>query len=151
MEYNYFASHRDSPRAIAFQKKYRESPPGEVFWFENQPYAGRPIPESNPPITPSYGVQDFHSYPGAPPRFSAGNIGPTPHGYNYEMQNPGADVTGRYGKSGGEGLLSEQPPPKGLLLDNGDKSGWERDKKFNDALGQMIMQWGMNQATDDEW
>ena len=27
----------------------------------------------------------------------------------------------------------------------------ERDKKFNDALGQMIMQWGMNQATDDEW
>jgi hypothetical protein len=47
-------------------------------------------------------------------------------------------------------IKQEQP---GLLADNSnaDKPGWEKDKKFNNALRQMVMQWGMNQATDDEW
>ena len=79
-----------------------------------------------------------------------------------------SSVTGMYAQSGGEGLLSESdyklydwldnPTPikqetPGLLADNSDtdKPGWEKDKKFNDALLQMVMQWGMNQATDDEF
>jgi hypothetical protein len=157
MEYNYFASHRGSPRARAFQKKYGESPPGEVFWFENQPYAGRPIPASNipnPPMAPGYGVQDFHSQPGSPPRFPAGNIGPTPAGYNYGMQRPGADVTGRYGKSGGEGLLSNQSSPKGSLLydvDTSDKSGWEKSERYNEAMAEMLLQWGLDQSKGEQW
>ena len=93
------------------------------------------------------------------PRFSSRHIS--------DPSNMPSSVTGMYAQSGGAGLLSEpmedrdwltnptptkQEPPS-LLADNSntDKSGWEKDKRFNDALTQMIMQWGMNQATDDEW
>ena len=41
--YNYFASPRNSPRAIAFRKAYGGAPLGQDFMFENQPYA-RPGP-----------------------------------------------------------------------------------------------------------
>ena len=88
------------------------------------------------------------------------------------MYNAPSSVTGRYepGQDTGSpsGLLSESdyklydwldnPTPikqeqPSLLADNSDtdKSGWEKDKKFNDALRQMVMQWGMNQVTEDEF
>jgi len=103
-----------------------------------------------------------------PPRFMAANQMGTAEGFTHGMNTPGADVTGRYAQSGGEGLLSESdyklydwldnPTPikqeqPSLLADNSDtdKSGWEKDKKFNDALRQMVMQWGMNQVTEDEF
>jgi hypothetical protein len=87
------------------------------------------------------------------------------------MYNAPSSVTGRYepGQDTGPppGLLSEpmvdrdwltnpthpkQEAPS-LLADNSNtkKSGWEKDKEFNNALRQMVMQWGMNQATDDEF
>ena len=37
--YNYFASPRNSPRAIAFRKAYGGAPLGQDFMFEDQPYA----------------------------------------------------------------------------------------------------------------
>ena len=155
MAYNYFASPWNSPRARAFRKAYNEGPLGQDFMFEGQPYAGRPIPESNTPMVPGYGVQDFHSYPGSPPRFPAGDFGPTPPGYNYGMQRPGSDVTGRYGKSGGEGLLSDRSSPKGALLydepDTNDKTGWERSERYNNALAEMLLQWGIDQSKGEQW
>ena len=47
-------------------------------------------------------------------------------------------------------IKQEQP---GLLADNSntDKPGWEKDKKFNNALRQMVMQWGMDLITDEEF
>ena len=87
------------------------------------------------------------------------------------MYNAPSSVTGRYepGQDTGppSGLLSEPMvdrwgnsmmlPTKqedlSLLADNSNtkKSGWEKDKPFNDALTQMMMQWGMNQVADDEF
>ena len=162
--YNYFASPRHEPRAVAFRGKYFGATPGKNFWFENQPYAGPPMPPSNVhtlPMRSGPGPQDFHSYPGSPPRFPAGDFGPTPPGYNYGMRRPGSDVTGRYGRSGGEGLLSDSPSSSrksGLLdqmekekSDTNDKSGWEKSDRFNNALAEMLLQWGLDQSKGEQW
>tara|TARA_R110002051_G_scaffold306729_2_gene377438 strand:+ start:131 stop:892 length:762 start_codon:yes stop_codon:yes gene_type:complete len=101
------------------------------------------------------------------PRFAGANQMGTAEGFTHGMNGPGSDVTGMYAQSGGGGLLSEpmvdrdwlsNPRPTiqeapSLLADNSNanKSGWEKDKPFNAALAQMIMQWSMNQATDDEF
>ena len=47
---NYYASKYNDPRAIAFRKAYNEAKkrPGEVFYFEGQPYAGPPAPPGQP-------------------------------------------------------------------------------------------------------
>lgn len=166
-KYNYFASPFHSPRARSFREAYGAATPGQDFWFENQPYAGPPVERSAPLQKPGP-TTDFHSFPGSPPRFPAGIHGPTPPGYNYGMQNPGADVTGRYGKSGGLGLLTkEQEEEQRLYSDllssemgsapapgRGDPitgSGWEKSDRFNHALAQMLFEWGVEQTREDPW
>ena len=144
---------------------------GTSIPFDHPSIAGEriPFPEQSQKELASamYRVDDRDN---SVPRFSNRHLSPDLPYSVTGMSGPGQDT--------GEplpGLLASKPPgptesdyklynwldnptptkqePPSLLADNSntDKSGWERDKKFNDALGQMIMQWGMNQATDDEW
>ena len=234
-KYNYFASPRDSPRAIAFRKAYGGAPLGQDFMFEDQPYArpGNPsllaeegagtatgyvekkfIPETDRAfMTPEmrariaakanekrlgpriggrskvlrdrpvwdhfekrwvepegsfaqsqHGLdaleQDtinakYASGPYNPPRFPAANQ----MGTAQIQHSPPSSVTGRYGESGGKGLLSEQSPPtlsrQGTIPydepDTNDKSGWEKSDRFNDAMAEMLLQWGLDQSKGQQW
>ena len=124
--------------------------------FEGQPYTGRPLPPPMPNRTPARSgpPTNFYSQPGSPPRFPAGDFGPPQTGKNYGMPEPGPDVTGRSLRSGGEGLLpSQSPPPDSLLSDVGpsDRSGWEKDEQFNNAMAKMLMQWGIDQSKGEQW
>ena len=141
-------------------------PSGQSIPFDHPSIAGTRIPfweQSADQKAMAFHRVDDPSYP----RFGAANQ----MGVAQIQHNPPSSVTGMYapGQDTGppSGLLSEpmvdrdwltnpthpkQEAPS-LLADNSytNKSGWEKDKKFNNALRQMMMQWGMNQANDDEF
>ena len=58
-------------------------------------------------------------------------------------------------------LIPKETPPMevankkgGLLYDEpetNDKSGWEKSDRFNNALAEMLLQWGIDQSKGEEW
>ena len=58
-------------------------------------------------------------------------------------------------------LIPKETPPMevankkgGLLYDEpeiNDKSGWEKSDRFNNALAEMLLQWGLDQTKREKW
>jgi hypothetical protein len=223
--YNYFASPRNSPRAIAFRKAYGGAPLGQDFMFEKQPYA-RPGPsgllaEEGSGTATGYVKKDLipesdqaYMTPEMRARIAAeeanrkrlgggpdvkfmrdqpvwdhferrwvdpkGPIAQSPHALDtLEQQNLIGNSTPSYlaTSPGSEryvpshqniiteerlNRLTPKPTPpmevanksSGLLYDEpdtNDKSGWEKSDRFNNALAEMLLQWGIDQSKGEQW
>lgn len=223
--YNYFASPKNSPRAIAFRKAYGGAPLGQDFMFENQPYArsgpASLLAEEGAGTATGYVEKKF--IPGTdrafmPPEMLAAiaekeanrkRLGPGPdvkfmrdqpvwdhfekrwvepegpiaqsqHGLDtleqerlignstpsYLATSPKSErhIPGHQNIITQERLnrLTPKPTPPmevankkgGLLYDEpetNDKSGWEKSDRFNNALAEMLLQWGLDQSKGEAW
>ena len=92
------------------------------------------------------GINASHaSGPYNPPRFAAA----LQKGPRQIQHAPPSSVTGRYGESGGQGLLGDSPGLEGT-----DTSGWMGDRRFREAnnkwrLASMLLNYG--KGGDEGW
>ena len=126
----------DHPSIAGTSIPFPEQSQEQVGDFQNI-ISGQPLPGSK-----YYGPEGFQNIISGPPLPGLlASEAPVPTETDYKLYDWLDNPTP---------IKQEQP---GLLADNSntDKPGWEKDKKFNNALRQMVMQWGIDQITDDEW